>query len=488
MNKATEPSGRSRSQSIGLLAGALVAVVMLLLPAPEGLSAAGWRTAALAACMGIWWATEALPVPVTSLLPIALFPIFGIGDIKTITAPYANSVIYLFLGGFLVALAVQRSGLHKRIALAIIVLFGGTGAGIVGGFMAASALISMWVTNTATAMMLLPIALSVVAIVQQNVHDSDDVKRNFPVAMLLGVAYGASIGGMATLVGTPPTALMAAFMQDQYQMDVGFGRWMIVGVPLMVCLLPICWWLLTRRMFPVRFTTSGATRGHLRRVRQDLGPMSSAERRVSVVFGLLVLSWLTRPLLTKVDALDGLSDPGIAMIAAITLFFIPGGGKRSSPLMRWKDAADVPWGILLLFGGGLTLASSVSRTGLAAWLGDKLAGFDLTTLGLLVLVVTTVVVFLTELTSNTATTAAFLPVVAAVAIEAGYPPIALAAPVAMAASCAFMLPVATPPNAVVYGSGMLKIQDMVRAGLWLNIISIVLVSLFSLFLVPRVLG
>ncbi len=437
--------------------------------------------------MAVWWATEALPVPVTALLPIALFPLLQVSDVKAATAPYANPTIYLFLGGFLVALAVQRCGLHKRIALTVIVLFGGSGASMVGGFMVASALVSMWVTNTSTTMMLLPIAVSVAAVVGQTLGDSEEIQSRFPKALLLGVAYAATIGGIATLVGTPPNALLAGFMSDNYGVEIGFAQWMLVGVPLTVMLLPLCWWLLTKRLFRVTFTTNRETREHLTRTRDDLGPMSASERRVTVVFIILAISWMSRPLLMMIPGLAGLSDTGIAMAAGVLLFLVPTAGWRSTRLLEWRDTKELPWGVLILFGGGLSLAAAVSSSGLAAWLGEQLTGLRLTSLVVLVVLITTLIIYLTELTSNLATTATFLPVVAAVASQAGYDPIVLCAPVAIAASCAFMLPVATPPNAVVYSSGLMTIPDMIRAGFWLNVISIVLASLVAVLLVSRVL-
>ncbi len=469
-------------------AGPTLSLIILVSPAPDGLSAAGWRTAAAGILMAIWWATEALPVPVTALLPIALFPVLQVADVKAATAPYANSTIYLFLGGFLVALAVQRCGLHRRIALTVIVLFGGSGASMVGGFMLASALVSMWVTNTSTTMMLLPIAVSVAAVVGKTLGDSEEIRSRFPKALLLGVAYAATIGGIATLVGTPPNALLAGFMQEKYGVEIGFAQWMLVGVPLTALLLPLCWWLLTKRLFRVTFTTNRETREHLKRTRDDLGPMNPAERRVTVVFIALAVCWMSRPFLMMIPGLSGLSDTGIAISAGVILFLVPTGGWRSHRLLDWKDTRELPWGVLILFGGGLSLAAAVSSSGLAAWLGEQLTSLRLTSLVLLVVLITTLIIYLTELTSNLATTATFLPVVAAVATQANYDPIVLCAPVAIAASCAFMLPVATPPNAVVYSSGRLTIPDMIRAGFWLNIISIVLASAVAVLLAPRVLG
>jgi len=478
----------AKHQRIGLIAGPALAGVLIAIGVPEDLSAAAWRTAALGVLMGVWWATEALPVAATALVPIALFPLLGIADLRAVTAPFANPTIYLFLGGFMVALAIQHWDLHRRIALAVIAAAGGTGASLVGGFMVASALISMWVTNTATTMMLLPIATSVVAIVHEHLGDSVAARERFAIAMMLGVAYGATIGGMATLVGTPPNALLAAFMQERFGTPIGFAQWMLVGLPLSIVLLPLCWWLLTARLYPVPFSTRGEVRDHLRRLRRDAGPMTSAQKRVVAIFLALAGGWMMRPLLTRMPSLEGLSDTGLAVLAALALFLVPSAAAGSPRLLTWRDVRDLPWGLLLLFGGGLSLAAAVSSSGLATWLGERLMAIGFSGLTMLVIAVVVLIIFLTELTSNLATTATFLPVVAAVAVEAGHAPIALCVPVALAASCAFMLPVATPPNAVVYGSGLVTIADMVRAGFWLNLIGVVVVSLVALLLAPPLLG
>ena len=338
-------------------------------------------------------------------------------------------------------------------------------------------------------------AVSVIVVVQQNAQHLDpastkhlEIHQNFPVAMLLGVAYGATLGGVATLIGTPPNTLLAAFVEERYGVTIGFGQWMLVGLPMTIGLLPLCWWLLTQRLYPVGFETRGRTLEHLKSLRRELGSMSSAERRVAILFLLLALGWMSRKLLMTLPLLSGLSDAGIAMIMAVALFLVPSGDLKSPPLMDWQATRDLPWGILILFGGGLSLAAAVSNTGLAAWLGQRILSLGIAELSVLVMVIATSIIFLTEMTSNLATTATFLPVVAGVAAEAGHTPIALLAPVAMAASCAFMLPVATPPNAVVYGSGRISIPDMVKAGFWLNIASILVVSLIAVYLAPRLLG
>jgi len=479
---------RQRYQDVGIYLGPAVTLVMLLIGPQGGLSDAAWRTAALGLWMAIWWATEARPVGVTAFIPLIFFAPLGITTLHKAAAPYANPILYLYLGGFLLALAMQRWELHKRIALTLLTVSGTNGRSLVGGFMVTAALLSMWMTNTSTTMMLLPIVISVIAVIAETVTEIDEKERkNFEICLLLGTAFGATIGGVATLVGTPPNAFLAAFLTDNYGIEISFARWMLVGVPVTIIMLPICWLALTRLVYPISFETSNETQDHLKDLKKALGPPSSAEWRIGIVFSCVVIGWMTRPWLTKYLPIEGLSDPGIVMIAAFLLFLIPSGGKNTLRLLNWKQTKELPWEILILFGGGLSLAASVSETGLAHWLGTSLV--PLGALGIAAIVVGAVilVIFLTELTSNLATTATLLPVLAALALELGISPVTLTVPVALAASCAFMLPVATPPNAIVFGSGRLTIPQMAKAGLVMNLVGIVLLSLVALFLAPAVL-
>jgi len=481
--------GRSRHQVVGLFLGPLLALLMVFSGAPAELSATGWLTAAVGVLMAVWWATEAVPIAVTALLPLVLFPLLGVATIQDTAAPYANKVIYLFLGGFIVAFAMQRWNLHRRIALSVLQHVGGNGRSLVGGFMLASAVISMWVMNTSTTMMLLPIAVSIITVIHKTVDGlNDKAKQDFQYSLLLGVAYGATIGGMATLVGTAPNAMFAAFMQESYGVEIDFSRWMLVGLPLSVLMLPLAWLALTRWVFDVNFGTSAESRATLKRMKDEMGGITIPETRVAIVFVIMALTWVFRPVLVKLPGLSALDDSGIAMAGAISLFLVPSGDKSDPLLLRWKYAEQLPWSVLILFGGGLTLAGAVTRTGLAEWLGNSLQAVGMLPLPVLVIVAAAMIIFLTELTSNIATTATFLPVVGAIAIQSGVDPIVLTVPVTFAASCAFMLPVATPPNAIVFGSGMLTIPKMVRAGMMLNIIGIILVSTIALYLAPRFLG
>lgn len=489
MSDNTTISGRSTSQTVGLFLGPAVLIIMMQIDAPDDLTHFAWATAAIGLLMAVWWATEAVPIAVTALLPIVLFPMFGIATIQDTVPPYANKVIFLFLGGFIVAFAMQRWNLHRRMALAVLQHAGGNGRSLVGGFMLASALISMWVMNTSTTMMLLPIAVSIITVIHKTVASLDDKGReDFQFALLLGVAYGATIGGMATLVGTAPNAMFAAFMLENYGTDIQFSKWMMIGLPLSAMMLPLSWIALTRWIFKVDFTTSDEGRAELRKMHAEMGSITVPEIRVAIVFLFMASAWILRPLLVQIEMLSALDDSLIAIAGAILLFLVPSGEKSDPLLLRWKYAERLPWGVLLLFGGGLTLANAVSRTGLAEWLGSSLHAVGALPLILIVVVAATLIIFLTELTSNIATTATFLPVVGTIAIEAGYDPIILAVPVTLAASCAFMLPVATPPNAIVFGSGLLTIPRMARAGLALNLIGIVLVSTVAYKLAPMLLG
>ncbi len=344
----------------------------------------------------------------------------------------------------------------------------------------------MWVMNTSTTMMLLPIAVSIIGVIHSSVSSlTDKGRQDFQYALLLGIAYSATIGGMTTLVGTVPNALLAAFMQDTYGNEIDFARWMLVGIPLAAVMLPLSWFVLTRVVFKVDFETSAEARSELRRMKEEMGRISVPEFRIAVIFSCMALLWMTRPLLTNLPGLSALDDSGIAMAGAIALFLVPSGSKEDPLLLRWNYAERLPWGVLILFGGGLTLASAVSNTGLAEWLGMSLQAIGDLPLWIIVVAAAAMIIFLTELTSNTATTATFLPVVGAIAIEAGFDPIILTVPVTLAASCAFMLPVATPPNAIVFGSGMLTIPKMARAGLALNLIGIALVTVVAMTLAPR---
>ncbi|UUD64530.1 DASS family sodium-coupled anion symporter [Pseudomonas seleniipraecipitans] len=477
MTETRQTQGAIIAARIGFFVGPLLLLAVLLTAPPKGLSEEAWMAAGLVGLMGIWWATEAIPIPATALLPIPMIPLLGIGSVQDATSPYANPTIFLFLGGFLLGLGMQRWNLHKRLALRTLMAVGNQPARQIGGFMLATALVAMWVSNTATAIMMLPIGMSVIAMLTQQGEEREH--ERFATALLLGIAYAASIGGIASLIGTPPNALLAAFLRENHNVNIGFGQWMLIGVPVATCVLLFTWWWLTRGGFRLE----GDSRSLLSKELSELGGWSSGEKRVAVVFALTAAAWVTQPLLSQyVDAID---DTLIAMVGAVALFLIPADrdGSKRVFLMDWDTANKVPWGILLLFGGGLSLAAAITSTGLAEWIGEALKNLGALPLLLMIGVVALTINLLTEITSNTATAAAFLPLVAALAVSQGLPPELLAIPATIAASCAFMMPVATPPNALVFGTGLMKIQSMIKAGFVINMFSVVIVTLLCYLLV-----
>ena len=460
-----------------LLGGAFVFAVLLFAPNPTDMPLVAWKVTAVAVLMAIWWISETIPVPVTALLPVILFPFLGIVSIKFAAAPYAHPLIFLFLGGFIIALCLERWNLHRRVALTIVLLFGTRPTSLIAGFMLATAVLSMWVSNTATTVMMLPIGLSIITLFREK-NQSDALSSedgNLAIALLLGIAYAASIGGLGTLIGTPPNALLAAYMSEKHGVTIGFGQWMLIGLPAVIVLLPLAWLVLTRIAYPVGGTAIPGAAQAIREERRKMGPMTTAGKRVALVFFSTALLWILRPAID--DLLPGfpISDSSIALLGALALFIIPAGPGRGQ-LMDWDTATKLPWGTLILFGGGLSLASAMSSSGLAKWIGAALTGFQAWPLAALILLFVVVIVFLTELTSNTATASVFLPVGASFAVALGYEPLLFAVPIALSASCAFMMPVATPPNAIVFGSGHVSIPQMVRAGFLLNILAAILIT------------
>ncbi len=484
----SEASRAWNYEDVGRLLGPILATLLYVSPPPEGLDPLAWRTAAVAVWMAVWWATEAVPVAVTALIPIIVFPLLGVTSVKEAAAPYANPLIYLFMGGFMIAVAVERWELHRRVALIILSFAGGHPRRLIGGFMISAAAISMWITNTATTIMMLPIALSIVPLIAGTRDDQEEQRKTFGLALLLGVAYAASIGGMGTLVGTVPNALLAGFMQQTYGIEIGFAQWMLIGVPTVLVMVPTAWFLLVRVDFNIAEDTSEDAVRAIAEQRAHLGAMTTQEKRVGLIFLLTALLWVFRPFLTNTLGLTGLSDGGIALFGALLMFVVPADWGKREFLLNWEWASRIPFGALILFGGGLSLAHAINVTGLAVWLGEGLSVLGTAPAVILILGFVALIVFLTELTSNTATTAAFLPVVASVADQMGLAPISLTAPIAIAASCAFMLPVATPPNAIVFGSGYITVPQMARAGFLINLAGIAVVTLMGWLLLPLVFG
>jgi len=474
------------SRKIGLVLGLFLFFYSLFSTPPANMSEQAWITAGVGMLMAVWWVTQVLPLPVTSLLPIILFPLIGISSVREATVPYVNPVIFLLLGGFIIATALQRWQLHRRLALTILHLVGSHPHAIVGGFMVVSALLSMWISNTATTIMMLPIAISLTQVMLEG--QSKEAANKFTVCLILGIAYAASIGGLGTLIGTPPNAMMAAFMTQTYGINIGFAQWMSFGLPVVFILVPIAWLLLTRLVFTFDLGHNTTAAGVVDSELEALGPMTTPEKRTAIVFVFIALAWVTRPFLQQIPGLAALSDTIIAVVGAVSLFLIPSGEKqqKNTRLLDWSTAKGIPWGVLLLFGGGLSLAAAISSSGLAVWLGTVLSVLTSFHVFTLLLSIVAMVVFLTELTSNTATTATLLPVLGGIATAAYLEPMLLIAPMALAASCAFMLPVATAPNAIVFSSGKVSIPQMARAGFCLNLVVITLITPLAYLLIPLI--
>lgn len=474
-----------RRQRTGLILGPILFVLMLVLPLPEGMSPEAKSVAAVTLLMTVWWITEAIPIPITALLPLALFPALGAVPAPKVSSAYANHLIYLFLGGFLIAIAMERWQLHRRIALHLVRRVGTSSSGILLGFMIATAFLSMWISNTATVMMMLPIAL---AVARQAEADRTDGQPGEPfpfgTALMLGIAYGGSIGGVATLIGTPPNAILAGVFEQKFGTPIRFVDWMAFALPLSAVMLGLVW------LYLVRFICGGAV-GSLPGGRElieaqlaEIGPITNEEKKVLAVFASVAVAWISHGFI-KHPALDLLTDSTIAVIGAVALFLIPAERGSGRFLLDWPTAVRLPWDIILLFGGGFALAAGFQATGLTVWIGDQLGLMSGVGLLSLVLVVTALVVFLTEVTSNTATASLMLPIMGALAGAASLHPLSLMAPAALAASCAFMLPVATPPNAIIYSSRYVPIMTMAKAGFWVNLLAIGIITLFVMLWMPH---
>ena len=479
---------------VGFVVGIALAVLIYYL-LPDSLPHPGKVTAAIAVLMGAWWMTEALPIPATALVPLVAFPLLSDVPIKDVGASYGNDVIFLFMGGFMLALAMERWNLHRRMALLTLKIMGPKPAAMIGGFMIATGFISMWVSNTATAVMMLPIGMSVLLLVARVMPDVGTkakteagetiIKSNFATALMLGIAYAASIGSLGTIIGTPPNTLLVGYLQENFDINIGFGQWMLVGVPIAVVFMSLAWVVLTKIIFRPEIKDIPGGRELINKELAALGPMSKGEIRVQIIFILAAVLWIFVPIVFENPPI---SDAGIAVLVGLLLFTIPGGSARGVRLLDWPSAVKLPWGVLLLFGGGLALSAQFGSSGLTEWIGNYASALGSIPVWLMVAVIAAVILLLTELTSNTATAATFLPVAGGIAIGIGADPLLLTIPVALAATCAFMLPVATPPNAVAFGTGYVTIGQMVKGGAVLNLIALVLVTLATMTLAVWVFG
>ena len=466
------------SKVIAQVAGPLIAALVWWLSMVQGLPDEVTRILAAAVWMLIWWIAEAVPLGVTSVLPIVLFPVMGIASIAETTAPYGSHYVFLFLGGFLIALALERWDLHKRFALSVLVFAGGNPRWLIAGLMAATAALSMWISNTATTLMMLPIALSVLHKVDAKAHP------NFALALLLGTAYSANIGGIATLIGTPPNVAMAGVLEDQFNIEVPFLEWTLMALPFSLLMLLIVYGLLTLVLTPVARGSLSQGHDEIRNELTALGPWRRAERRVAMVFATTGLLWVGRRWLVDWTGLE-MNDTTIAMAAGVSLFLIPSAEPQSERLLTWRDTRNLPWDILLLFGGGLTLAKALAEAEVLAMVAQALAALDGISQGLLVLLFAGVALLLTEVMSNLALTVVMVPIVGQIALEWGVNPMLLVIPVTIASSCAFMLPMATPPNAIIFGSQSITMREMASVGFVLNVIAAVLAWVWGMWVLPE---
>ncbi|MGD9867216.1 MAG: SLC13 family permease [Hyphomicrobiales bacterium] len=475
-------------RTVGFAAGPLLAAVMLTLSPPEGMAVAAWVVAAVCVLMAVWWMTEAAPLAATALIPLILFPFLGIGSLAAVAENYAHPLIFLFLGGFLLAQAMQHWRLSEHIALRLLKLSGTAPRAIIASFMGTTAFLSMWVSNTATAMMMLPIGHSiVVAMARCSGKRRRKETDAFATALMLGIGYAASIGGMGTLIGTPPNALFASFVATAFAQPVSFLDWMLIGVPAVLMLLPVAWLVLTRIAFRITLKADPKLQDILARMLEELGPLNRGQKMLSVVLVLTASAWVLLPAIEALIPDLRLTDSGIALTAALALFVLPANGKGEK-LLNWNEASKIRWDVLILFGGGIALATAIGLSGLAGWMGEQLSGLKGLPLPVIILLAATIIVILGELASNTAVAATFLPIAGATAIGIGADPLMLTVPVALAASIGFMLPVATPPNAIVYGSGTITARQMLRAGFLIDVAGILVAALISVALAARVLN
>ncbi|MFM1962031.1 MAG: hypothetical protein RLZZ172_876 [Bacteroidota bacterium] len=474
----------SRKPLLAMLAGPALFVLVWFFD-PFSLGPAANKVLGVAVWMITWWITEAIPMPAVALMPLVLFPLFGIAKISEAALPYANEVVFLFMGGFMIGLGIEKWNLHRRIALSIVSLTGTGGNGIILGFILSTGFISMWLSNTATAMMMYPIAASVISVVFAQQRDSVGA-RNFALCIMLAIAYASNFGGIGTIIGTPPNVAYVSFISKKFGYDIPFFSWMLVSLPVAILLLISLYFVLIR-MFPNRLVASGEMSNLIRDELKALGPMTAPEKRVLTIFVLTAFLWIFRDLINKIEVFR-LDDNMIAVFGALLMFIVPAGSERepTEKILSWQDTSKMAWGILLLFGGGITLAAALEKAGLIGMLGNWLAGFSGSSLLLLILVIATLSIFISEVMSNVAQVIVFAPVVTGIAAAIGADPLALGIPMTLAASCASMMPMGTPPNAIVFSSGHIKLKDMIKAGLVMNLISIVLIVASSYFILPYV--
>jgi solute carrier family 13 (sodium-dependent dicarboxylate transporter), member 2/3/5 len=472
---------------LALLAGVLVFVLLYFLN-PLHLINSAAVTLAIGGLMITWWVLEALPLAVVALVPIVLFPLFKVATLEETTVSFSNPIIFLFMGGFFIGLAIERWNLHKRIALSIVNITGTNGNRIVLGFILATGFLSMWLSNTATTMMMFPIAMSVIHVMKENEQTGANI-NNFALTIMLSIAYASNIGGIGTIIGTPPNVAFVGFIAKRYEYNIGFLDWMLLCTPLAIALLLALYFTMTHWLFPNRIADNAVTKQFIRSELKALGPLSTAEKRVLAVFIGTAFLWITKDLINKLHWVK-LDDTIIAILGSLFLFIIPSGSKepKNQQLLEWHHTKNMAWGILLLFGGGIALANALEKAGLIGQLGAWIGGFSGNNVLLLILVITAVSIFLSEIMSNVAQVIVLSPVIAGVAEALKMDPMLLGIPMALAASCAAMLPMGTPPNAIVFASGYIRLKDMFKVGLVINLISILLITLFAWLLLPKLMA
>jgi len=482
-------SGSVSIKRFGFLAGPLSFLLILLLVDSNFISPGAYKVLAVATWMILWWITEAAPVPIAALLPLILFPFLGVMKMSEAAAPYANPIIFLFMGGFMIALGLEKHRLHERIALNLIKITGTSGNGIILGFLIATGFISMWISNTATAMMMLPIAISVINLLsteRSNTPETTSVgERNFGIGLMLVIAYAANIGGVATIIGTPPNVVFVGLLDQFYGQKMLFGKWMLIGVPLSLILLASCYFVITRMLFPNRLKNIYGADTLIKNKLIELGSIRHEEKLVMFIFSITCMLWIFQQALNLLFGKEILNDTNIAMAGGSMMFLVPSSLKKFKFLLHWRDTEKLAWGILILFGGGLCLAQGLSNAGIIQAVGVRIAEQS-TSVNWLLLGLITASIFITELMSNVALVQIFIPVVFGIAVNLGLDPILLGMPVAIGASMAFMFPVATPPNAIVFSSGHMKVKDMMRAGIFMNIISVIIIYLAAKSIIPWV--
>lgn len=476
-------------KQVGFIAGPFLFTLLLISIDPGFISPGAYKVIAVAAWMITWWITEAVPVPITALLPLITFPFLGVMKMSEAAAPYANPIIFLFMGGFMIALGLEKHRLHERIALNLIRITGTSGNGIILGFLMATGFISMWISNTATAMMMLPIAVSVINLLsterRNNPEETTPGERNFGIGLMLIIAYAANIGGIATIIGTPPNVVFVGLLDQFYHQKIDFSKWILVGMPLSILLLACAYWIITVLLFPNRLTKIHGADTLVKNKLTELGAIRKEEKLVLTIFCITSGLWIFQQPLNLLFGQEILNDTNIAMGGGSLMFVVPSSIRKFKFLLHWRDTEKLSWGILILFGGGLCLAQGLSNAGIIQAVGARIAEQS-TSVNWLLLGLITASVFITELMSNVALVQIFIPVVFGIAVNLGLDPIALAMPVTFGASMAFMFPVATPPNAIVFSSGHMKVKDMMRAGIVMNIVSVTMIYLAAKTLISWV--